>query len=363
VYALLFADAGLSTAQISVLFAIWSASGFVLEIPSGVWADAVSRRLLLALAPLLSGLGWALWVLAPSFEVFALGFVLWGAQGALQSGAFEALVYDELDARGDASRYATVIGRATACGTAASAAAMGLASPVFASGGYEAVGAASVAACVLAALVGWSLPESRATPDGERSSYRQIVGEGWHEVRSSPRVRRALVAVAAVTAVWGSLDEYLPLLAVEGGAAPEAVPLLGLLVYAGVAAGGLLGGVAARVPARPVVLVAAGLLAAGALLRSPAGFALIAVAFCLFQAAQIAVDARLQDAITSDARSTVTSVAGLVTEIAVIAVFAAYGLGSTLTTHATLFALAAGTYLLTSRVIDARPASEHRAGA
>ena len=93
-YALLFASTGLSTAEISSLFAIWSVTSFVLEVPSGVWADAVSRRLVLTLAPLLSGAGFAAWVAAPSYPVFALGFVLWGAQGALQSGTLEALVYE-----------------------------------------------------------------------------------------------------------------------------------------------------------------------------------------------------------------------------------------------------------------------------
>ena len=49
VYALLFADAGVSAGQISSLFVIWSVTVFVLEIPSGAWADAYSRRRLLAL--------------------------------------------------------------------------------------------------------------------------------------------------------------------------------------------------------------------------------------------------------------------------------------------------------------------------
>lgn len=330
-----------------------------------MWADAVSRRLLLALAPLLAGVGFGLWVLVPGSAVFALGFVLWGAAGALQSGAFEALVYEELDARGEAARYATVIGRATAFATAASAAAMGVASPVFGAGGYGAVGAASVAACALAALVALSLPEHRVAARAEDGpGYAAILRAGVGEVRSSPRVRRALLVVAAVTSVWGSLDEYLPLLALEAGARAQEIPLLGLLVYAGVAAGGVLGGAAGRLSGRALrrgLVGAAALLAAGALVRTPAGFGLIALAFCAFQAIQVAVDARLQDAIGSDARSTVTSVAGLTTEIGVIAVFAAYGLGSALTSHAVLFAIAAGTYVLTSRVIDARPPSEHRA--
>ncbi|MFD0468548.1 MFS transporter [Nonomuraea thailandensis] len=78
VYALLFTDTGISVAEVSSLFVIWSVTGMVLEIPSGAWADTVSRRLLLFLGPLLSGLGFALWVLSPSYWVFAAGFVLWG---------------------------------------------------------------------------------------------------------------------------------------------------------------------------------------------------------------------------------------------------------------------------------------------
>ncbi|GAB2854079.1 hypothetical protein GCM10027074_21250 [Streptomyces deserti] len=106
VYALLFADTGLPVWQISSLFALWSLTSLVVEVPSGAWADAVSRRLLLCLGPLLSAAAFALWVLAPSYEAFALGFVLWGVGEALGSGALEALVYDELDRLGAAGRYA-----------------------------------------------------------------------------------------------------------------------------------------------------------------------------------------------------------------------------------------------------------------
>ena len=175
----------------------------MLEVPSGIWADAVSRRLLLALAPLLSGAGYALWVLAPSYEAFALGFVLWGAQGALQSGALEALVYEELERDGAADRYPRLMGRATALGTIAAGVATGLAAPVFAAGGFEAVGAASVLACAVAAVVGASLPEHRRAepvagaaeagrtseePAGLRA-FAAIVRDGAHELRRSRALR------------------------------------------------------------------------------------------------------------------------------------------------------------------------------
>ena len=70
VYALLFSDTGLSVWQVSSLFVIWSAASMLLEIPSGAWADAVSRRLLLCLAPLAAAAAFALWVLVPSYPAF-----------------------------------------------------------------------------------------------------------------------------------------------------------------------------------------------------------------------------------------------------------------------------------------------------
>ena len=350
---MLFADTGLSTAQISSLFAIWSITGLALEIPSGVWADATSRRLLLVAGPLLRGAGFALWVVAPSYEAFALGFVLWGIDGALQSGALEALVYEELDRVGAAGRYAQLIGTASALGTLASAAAIGLAAPVFSAGGFGAVGAASVIACVAAAAIAATFPEHRS-PAGRHaddgvSAYAAILRTGLAEVRSDPALRAALMLVPAVAAIWGALDEYLPLLAIDTDVSAGTVPLLFLVVYVGVAAGGLLGGPASRLSRRALALVlaaAAAALAIGALSGLPSGFVLIAAAFCAFQAVQVVVEARLQAAIHGAARSTVTSLAGLATELLVLGVFAGYAAGSAVAANATLFACFAAAYVV-----------------
>ena len=62
VYTLLFGDTGLSVWQVSSLFVIWSVSSMVLEVPSGAWADATSRRRLLVIGPLLTSAAFALWV-------------------------------------------------------------------------------------------------------------------------------------------------------------------------------------------------------------------------------------------------------------------------------------------------------------
>ncbi|MFG1717671.1 MFS transporter [Micromonospora chalcea] len=397
-YVLLFADTGLSVGQISSLFVLWAAAGIVLEVPSGVWADAVSRRLLLCLAPLLAAAGFALWVLLPSYPAFAVGFLLWGAGGALRSGALEALVFTELERLGAADRYARLIGRARTAEVLGAVGSGVLAGPAYALGGYLAVGAASVAACLVAAAVAARFPEHRpppvaalpavapvvplpsvvpggslpraavaaptpsAVPDGPVSSDEPGErpgddGPGWldslrlglGEVRADRRVRAAVLLVAAVTAIWGGLDEYTGLLAADTGMAEVGVPLLLLLVWAGMTVGGLLAPLGERLSHRGyagLLVFAAGATAAGALLRHPAGFLLLAAAFAAFQLATVLADVRLQARIAGSARATVTSLAGMATDLTVVAFYGGYGLLAGAVGNPAAFAVAVLPYLL-----------------
>lgn len=354
VYALLFAGHGLGTAEISSLFAIWSLTGLLAEVPSGVWADTVSRRLMTAVGPLLTATGFALWVLFPSYGAYAAGFVLWGVGGSLRSGAMEALVHDELERLGAASRYGRVMGRAAAVSMAATATATAAAAPAFARGGELLVGMASVVSCVLCAAVGATLPEHRGPAGGgaerhvRRGAYTAALRAGLAEVRGSSRVRHALVLSVLVTSVWGALDEYVPLLAAATGVAPATVPWLVLVVWVGVVLGSLLVGPGERLSGRMLgAAVAAGAtsLAAGALSGGPGGFLLVGAGFLVFQLTDVLADARLQEAISGPSRATVTSLAGLGTGLTTLLVYGTYAGLSAHAPHGTVFALLTLPYL------------------
>ncbi|SMQ14975.1 Predicted arabinose efflux permease, MFS family [Streptomyces sp. Ag82_O1-12] len=364
VYALLFADTGMSLWQISSLFALWSVTGVVLEVPSGAWADAMSRRRLLWIGPLLTAVGFALWVVVPSYGAFAAGFVLWGAGGALGSGALEALVYDELDRLGAADRYARVMGRARAARLLGTVAATGLAGPVFSWGGYGAVGAASFLACVLTALTATRFPEHRVRPESTGDTWATTLRTGLAEARGNRAVRGALLLVPAVAAVWGALDEYTPLLIRDLGVAEATVPYLVMLIWAGVTLGSLLTGPAERLGTTGLAVLLAGAalaLAVGAMARSLAGVVLVSLAFAGFQLAEVLADVRLQHRIEESRRATLTSVASLGTELATVATFGVYALLGTDMAHSTVFAVLAIPYLVTAlalaraRAATARP--------
>ena len=339
-YGLLFTDHGLSATQISTLFVIWSTTGFVLEVPSGAWADTYSRRKLLILGALISGLGYAVWIAVPSFPGFALGFVLWGASSALMSGTYEAFVYDELAARNQTGRYARLLGFARSSSFVANLAATALAAPLFSLGGYTLAGIVSVFSGVVQAAIAWSLPEAKpvetardSDEPGAKAAFAGYLGmlrSGVAEVLTSRLVRRAVVLVALLGG-FTAFDEYFPLLAREAGASTGAIPLLIAGTVAAQAIGGALAGSAYRLPAATFAIglgATAVLIASGSLSRSAWGFLPIALGYGVLQLVIVVAEARLQDSITGRARATVTSVSGLFAEVFAIAVYAGFAVGS-----------------------------------
>ncbi|WP_017568936.1 MFS transporter [Nocardiopsis halotolerans] len=359
-YALLFEETGLSVTQVSSLFVIWSLTSLVVSVPAGAWADVVPRRHLLAAAPLLAAAGFSLWLLLPGYWSFALGFVLWGAGGALASGALEALVYTELAHRDATGRYAQIMGVTRALNVAAVGAATLVAVPVMAHGGYAAVGAGSVAACVLCSLAALALPEHRSTgtDDGagpeSASGYLAALREGLAEARTDRRVRGAIVLVVVVTCSWELLEEYVPLLAAESGVPAATVPVVVLVVWILITLGGLLAGPVSRLPVRAFALLlglAAPAIAVGALLGNPLGWALLGAGFGVCQTASVVADARLQNRITGSSRATVTSLAVLGVDALHTSSFLLYAGVFALTGHGVAFALFASPYLVAALVL------------
>ena len=350
VYALLFSDAGLSVWQISSLFVIWSVSSMALEVPSGAWADASSRRRLLVLGPLLTAVAFGMWVRHPSYWVFALGFLLWGLKSALTSGALEALVYDELANLGATEKYPTLMGRGQAAGVVATALGTAAAAPVMAFGGFMAVGLASVVVCLLTAMAAMALPEHRIRGEHDEPRWAASLRTGLSEARRSQGVRSAVVVVALVVSVWGALDEYTPLLMSAMGVAASNVPVMLLVVWAGAAIGGVLAGPAGRLGTKGLavlIVCGAGLLAVGALSGKP-GVILVGLAFGTFQLASVLADMRLQHSISGDARATVTSLAGMSTDVATVFVYGSYAVLADIGGHGGAFAMLALPYVAIS---------------
>ena len=208
-----------------------------------------------------------LWVAISGYWVFALGFLLWGLKSALTSGALEALVYEELQRLDATEKYATLMGRGRwrvywprwlGCGRGA-----GDRRRWFPSGRRG-----SVAVCLLASLVATLFPEHRIrSPDANPSWLGRHAGRvcARHDGRprsasGDPRRGRRL-GVGRARRVHAAADR-------ERRRSAADVALLMVVIWAGASAGGLLAGRAARLGSHSLaVLICCGavLMAAGAL--------------------------------------------------------------------------------------------------
>ncbi len=87
---------GLNFKQIMILQAIFTFSIFLLEIPTGVLADKLGRKVSLSLAGLATAIGFLIYASYPNFWIFALGEFILAISASLISGADQAMVYDSL---------------------------------------------------------------------------------------------------------------------------------------------------------------------------------------------------------------------------------------------------------------------------
>ena len=365
VYALLFADHGVGSAEISLLFIIWALTSFVFEIPSGAWADTFDRRRLLVLSAAIYAVGFSCWMVWQTFTGFAVGFVCWGLSSALMSGTFESMVYDELVERGARGRYAGLIGWAQSTALVANLAATAAAAGLFHVGGYALVGWSSVAIAVVQGLLAATLPVShraRHAPHDEgavaatehaASRYVAMLRAGLAESGHHPDVRRILLLASAMVAMT-TYDEYFPLVARDHGVSTTLVPILVAITVVGQAVGTALVGRTARVSGRVVgLMLATGavLVSIGALVTPYVGFVGIAIGYGLCNNAMLVGETRLQDSITGPARATVTSVLGVLEDLSAISLFACFAVGSRVLGFPTLVALLAFPALLVALAV------------
>ena len=144
--------AKLDPLQLVLIGTVMEAAVFLCEVPTGVVADLVSRRLSLGIGWLVQGAAWALVAATTNVWLILAAWVVWGIGATFESGAFQAWITDEVGAddvgpvfvRGAQASFAggiagvlisfavaTVSIRAAIYGAGAVTAAMGLVALVF----------------------------------------------------------------------------------------------------------------------------------------------------------------------------------------------------------------------------------------
>jgi DHA3 family tetracycline resistance protein-like MFS transporter len=197
--------AGLDAFQLVLVGTALEIAALVFEVPTGVVADTVSRRLSIIIGCLFIATGFLLWGLVPVIGAILFAQVLWGIGATFQSGATEAWIADELQGRdvGKAYLRGSQLGYfAAALGIGSSAllgAAFGLAVPMIVGG----IGFLVIAVTLLAFM-----PEDHYRPaDLEGRSRWRLMGDtlvaGVRTVRGHP----VLLTILAITFIGGAASE------------------------------------------------------------------------------------------------------------------------------------------------------------
>jgi len=179
-------------------------SALIFEVPTGVVADSISRRLSIVIGEGLLGLGFLVWTIT-FFIPILVAQVLWGLGATFVSGAWQAWIADELQGRDVGRAYL----RGSQFGYAGAVAGIGasvLVASVF--GLQVAMLAGGVGYLVLALMLACVMPEQhyRPQPRGERSHLRAMTDTllaGVHTVRGAP----VLLTILVITFIGGAASE------------------------------------------------------------------------------------------------------------------------------------------------------------
>jgi len=119
-------DAHLSASQLLLLGSVVAATMVLADVPTGIWADTVSRKWPIVIGHLFLGAGMVMLGLVTAFPLLVATQVLWGVGWAFSSGADVAWVTDELDQPDRIDSVLTVRARWDLIGQATGMVAFGL---------------------------------------------------------------------------------------------------------------------------------------------------------------------------------------------------------------------------------------------
>lgn len=196
--------AGLSPMQLVLVGTALEVSAFLFEVPTGVVADAYSRRLSIIIGYVLMGVGFLVEGLFPAFLPILLAQVIWGLGYTFTSGATQAWITDE-------------IGEDPANKLFLRAAQFGLTASLFGMGAAALIGSSNVALPIIVGAVGVIfiglalmviMPETgfKPTPKEDRNNWqhmRHTFKQGLQVIRSQPR----LMNIVGVGLFYGLYSE------------------------------------------------------------------------------------------------------------------------------------------------------------
>lgn len=223
IYAIMFAENGVSYTEISVLFIIWSLSVAAFALPLGAIADKYSRKYIVFAGQFGKVFCFVIWFACPNFWGYLVGFMLWGIEWITSTGLFEAYVYDELKRLKNENLYTKICGRMSGIST------IGY---IFASLGsfmmplgYENIMYISMSMVLLSAVLMMFMPDTQPYCEVKEEKITVVIRKGMQILAHRTYILAILILYATITGL-GYIDEYFGLVGLEIGMDKSAVGVL-----------------------------------------------------------------------------------------------------------------------------------------
>ena len=194
----------LNPLQLLLLGTVLELSYFLLQLPTGVLADLVSRRLCILAGLFIVGLALLIQGRSPAFGNLLGAQVVLGLGAALNNGAQEAWIADELAATtGDKQMTGTYL-RATQLGLLATIAGSLLSGVIALAGLNKPLLVGGALICLLAAAVAVVMPENNFRRPEAEAGVGKVVRQAGAMLSDQVRsTRHAIVAVPGLVLLFG----------------------------------------------------------------------------------------------------------------------------------------------------------------
>lgn len=226
---------GLTMQEILTTEAFFAGALFLLEIPTGYFADVIGRKHSIVIGTVFLIIGTGMYAVSSTFGGFLIGAIFWGIGVSFNSGAEEALLYESLQAIGRENDYKKMMGNVFFVGRMASIvgsisggllAAVSLRLPAY----------ATVASVIIWLPIALTLTETRHKQE-EQETWKHFL-RIFKESILENAVLRTFILFAAIT-IFFNIEFWLKQRYLES----VAVPLASFgIIFAGVSLSSGLGG-------------------------------------------------------------------------------------------------------------------------
>jgi len=212
---LFFLEKGMLFIQIGVLYSIREILIVVLEVPSGVIADALGRRRILVLSFFFYILSFITFYLSQNYSALILGMSFYALGDAFRSGVHKAMIYQYLKINNQSNQKVNYYGHTRSwsqLGSAVSALFAGII--VFFSGNYQSIFIASIIPYLIDMVLIMSYPKSldihlkSISYESLRNEFREVIKAFAISFRSI-RFLKVLSSNSLYTGYFKAVKDYI----------------------------------------------------------------------------------------------------------------------------------------------------------